>query len=122
MGKANVPPAGSLNSARRHMSFTRESGDPQLALSLEASDEHRREAEQAQSRGEGLGKSDGFVVPEKPANEAQAAELVEERDPAKGKSDQGDPHRTLGRKLLGQHNWDGSVGEHEETRAHQPLT
>ena len=48
-----------------------------------------------------MGKSDGPIVPEKPANKAKAAESAEGRGPAKGKATQGDPGRTRRRKQAG---------------------
>jgi hypothetical protein len=48
----------------------------------------------------GHGKSDGLVVPKKPPNNAgtdRAAEVVEERGPAKGDSAQRDAPRTQSR-------------------------
>jgi group II intron reverse transcriptase/maturase len=100
-GKGIAPLAQSKSQARYDMSSTREPGDPQLALPGMKPGEHQGEAPQGVSPRKRLRKSDESVVPEKPANKAQAAESVEGRDSAKRKSAQGNPHRTQGRLIDG---------------------
>ena len=64
-------------------------------------DELVREAQEGASRTTRLEKSDGPIVPEKPANKAEVAEPVEGRGPAKGNVAQGNPHRTRSRPIGG---------------------
>jgi RNA-directed DNA polymerase len=106
MGQVLAAVTGSKNMARHHTSFSRESGDPQLALPFDVVDgEHPGQAQQAKSLGQKLRKSDRVVVPEKLANKAEnhfsVAESVEERTRAKGKCGHRYPHRTLGRIMDG---------------------
>jgi RNA-directed DNA polymerase len=101
MGEAEGPPGAVRDPGMRETSSAREPGDPQQALPLGNEGRATVGSRRSTSRGKLLGKSDGPIVPEKPANKAEAAERVEGRGPAKGKALQGDPSRTPSRKNAG---------------------
>lgn len=90
-GKHAAPLARSKALARHDKSSAREPGDLQFALVGDEPTGPSRQACVRNPRMDGLEKSDGSVVPKKPANKAQAAEPVEGRGPANGNATQGNP-------------------------------
>jgi RNA-directed DNA polymerase len=100
-GEADAPFGVVKDPGMRETPSAREPGDPQLALPLDSGGRAPAGSRRSTSRGPKLGKSDGPIVPEKPANKAQAAERAEGRGPAKGKALQGDPRRTPSRNNAG---------------------
>lgn len=101
LGQVGTPLTRSESPARQHMSSAREPGGLQLALPGLEPGEHAGKARKGGRPVRRLEESDGPIVPEKPANKAEAAESVEERGPVTGNVAQGNPHRTQGRIIGG---------------------